>query len=164
MDTHLPASSLQRHSVAISGIKLSFLIYQFLWIQNLLLICGLNKGFNSKFLQGYRQQKKTPEEGRSRVGWGNRIHQLHLCRGVHANECLGYDTKQLNGEASIMPELWGIQGTPSFPSTPSSFWPKMHLIESYLWGKYLTFKPYANKRLMLNWIVRNRTVWSFRCV
>ena len=37
---------------------------------------------------------------------------------------------------------------------------------SYLGVKYscLTFKPSANKWLMLSWIVRNRTVWLFICV
>ena len=36
----------------------------------------------------------------SPVGWGCRIHQLLLCRGVRppTNECLGYDTKQSDGE------------------------------------------------------------------
>ena len=37
------------------------------------------------------------------VGWGCRIHRLHLCRGVRHpsnNECPWYDTKQSDGEKS----------------------------------------------------------------
>ena len=40
------------------------------------------------------------------VGWGCRIHRLHLCRGVRSpNECPGYDTKQSDGEVPAMPEF-----------------------------------------------------------
>ena len=39
----------------------------------------------------------------SPVGWGFRIHQLHLFRGVRPspNECLDYDIKQSDGEAPV---------------------------------------------------------------
>ena len=52
------------------------------------------------------------------VGWGCRIHQLHLYRGVRPllNKCLGYDTKQSDGEASVMLELWRMQSTPLLSS------------------------------------------------
>ena len=52
------------------------------------------------------------------VGWGCRIHWLHLCKGVRSppNECPGYDTKQSDGEVPVMLEFWGIQSTPSLPS------------------------------------------------
>ena len=38
------------------------------------------------------------------VGWGCRIHRLHLCREVRllANEYPAYDTKQFVGEAPVM--------------------------------------------------------------
>ena len=37
------------------------------------------------------------------VGWGCRIHRLHLCRGVRPhNEFPGYDTKQSDGEVPVM--------------------------------------------------------------
>ena len=37
------------------------------------------------------------------VGWGRRIHRLHLSRGVRPpKECHGYDTKQSNGEVPEM--------------------------------------------------------------
>ena len=31
------------------------------------------------------------------------------------NKCPGYDTRQADGEASVMLELWGMQSTPSLP-------------------------------------------------
>ena len=34
------------------------------------------------------------------------------------NECPVYDTKQSDGEAPVMLELWGIQCTPLLPSLP----------------------------------------------
>ena len=52
-------------------------------------------------------------------GGGCRIHRLHLCGGVRlSNEGPGYDTKQSDGEAPIMQELWGMRSTPSLPSLP----------------------------------------------
>ena len=34
------------------------------------------------------------------------------------NECPGYGTKQSDGEAPVILELWEMQSTPSFPSLP----------------------------------------------
>ena len=60
------------------------------------------------------------------VGWGCRIHQLHLCRGVRPpNECPGYDTKQSDGEVPVMLELWGMQSTHSLLSLPGPLWPRV---------------------------------------
>ena len=58
------------------------------------------------------------------VGWGYRIHQLHLCRGVRPtpNEFTGYDTKQSDGEVPVMLKLWGMWSTPSLPLLPGPFW------------------------------------------
>ena len=58
------------------------------------------------------------------VGWDCKIYRLHLCRGVgpHPNECPRYDTKQSDGEAQVMLELWGMQSTPSLPSLPGLLW------------------------------------------
>ena len=40
------------------------------------------------------------------VGWGRRIHRLHLCRGVRPpNECLEHNTKQSDGEVPAVLEL-----------------------------------------------------------
>ncbi len=34
--------------------------------------------------------------------------------------CPGYDTKQSDGEAPVMLELWGMRSNPSLPSIPGS--------------------------------------------
>ena len=49
------------------------------------------------------------------VGWGCRIHRVHLCRGVrpYPNECPGYDIKKSDGEVPVMLELWGTQSPSS---------------------------------------------------
>ena len=55
------------------------------------------------------------------VGWVCWIHRLLLCRGVRPsplNECPGYDTKQSDGEALVMLELWRMWSTPSLPPLP----------------------------------------------
>ena len=39
------------------------------------------------------------------------------------NECPGNDTKQSDGEAPVMLELWRMQCTPLLPLLPSPFWP-----------------------------------------
>ena len=58
------------------------------------------------------------------VGWGCRIHRLHLCREVSSiNECLGYDTKS-DGEAPVILELWGMLNTPSLLSLSGPLWPE----------------------------------------
>ena len=46
-----------------------------------------------------------------------RIHQLHLCKGIRPlyNECPGYDTRQSDGKAPVMLELWEKRSTPSLP-------------------------------------------------
>ena len=87
------------------------------------------------------------------VGWGCRIHWLHLCRGVRLpNECSGYDTKQSDGEASVMLELWGMQSTPSLPSLPGSFWLGVVALDRVLSMSWIELCT------ILNWIVWNRTV------
>ena len=50
----------------------------------------------------------------SSVARGCKIHQLHLCRQVrppNPNKYPIYGTKQSDGEATIMLELWGMQNT-----------------------------------------------------
>ena len=39
------------------------------------------------------------------------------------NKCPGYDTKQSDGLAPVMMELWGMQSTPSLLSLPGQSWP-----------------------------------------
>ena len=55
------------------------------------------------------------------VGWGCRIHWLHLCRCMNphpTNECTGYDTKQSDGEVPVMPELLGNAEYPFIAISP----------------------------------------------
>ena len=40
-----------------------------------------------------------------------------------SHECPVYDTKQSDGEAPVMLELWGMRTTPSLPSLPGPLWP-----------------------------------------
>ena len=118
------------------------------------------------------------------VGWCCRIHWLLLCRGVKSttNECPDYDTKQSDGEVSVMLAFWGIQSTPLLPLLPGSLWPRVVAPERVLYKNQMevncnfaklnylklnafTFNSVNKKRvLMLNWIAWNRTVWSFNCV
>ena len=56
-----------------------------------------------------------------------------LCERIHLqrrktpspNECPGYDTKQSDGEAPVMQELWEIRGIPLLPSLPGPHWPRV---------------------------------------
>ena len=41
------------------------------------------------------------------------------------NECPEYDTKQYDGDAPVMLELWGMRSTPSLPSLPDPLWPEV---------------------------------------
>ena len=43
----------------------------------------------------------------------------------HPNECPGYDTKQYDGEFTVMLELWGMQSSPLLTSLPGPLWPGM---------------------------------------
>ena len=38
-------------------------------------------------------------------------------------ECPGYDTKQSDGELSVMLEFWGMQSATLLASLPGQFWP-----------------------------------------
>ena len=42
---------------------------------------------------------------------------------IFSNKCPWYDTKQSDGEASVMLELWGMQSTPSLPLLSGSLSP-----------------------------------------
>ena len=41
------------------------------------------------------------------------------------NDCPGYDTKQSDGQASILLKFWGMQRTPSLPLFPGPLWPRV---------------------------------------
>ena len=66
---------------------------------------------------GITLKHKPKTKTRSRpVGWGHKVHQLHLCRGVRPlpSNCPGYDTKLSDGDASVL-KLWRMWSTPLFP-------------------------------------------------
>ena len=42
---------------------------------------------------------------------------------LQRGKCPGYDTKQSDGEAPVMLELWGIRSTPLLPSLPGPLCP-----------------------------------------
>ena len=48
------------------------------------------------------------------------------------NECPAYDTKQSDGEASVMLELWGMQSTSSLPSLSGLLWPEVVALDRLL--------------------------------
>ena len=110
----------------------------------------------------YLQRSKTLPTSSS-VGYGYRIHRLHLWKEVRTtpNECSGYHIKQSDGEAVVMLELWWMQSTPSLPSHPGPLWPGVLAPERVLWVKKncLTFKLSEIKWFKLNWIASNRTVY-----
>ena len=58
--------------------------------------------------------------------WGGccGLHRQHLCRGVRPPllERSGYDTKQSDGEALIILELWRKRSVPSLPLLPCPLW------------------------------------------
>ena len=93
------------------------------------------------------------------VGWGCRIHRLHLCRGVrpHPQRVSWYDTKQSDGEVPAMLELWGMRSTSSLPLLPGSLWPSMVAPDKGpIYGLNRT-----NGMLMLNWIISlNWIAWN----
>ena len=123
------------------------------------------------------------------VSWNCRIHWLLLSRGcktTHHNECPAYDTKQSDGNVPIMLHLWGMWSTLSLLSLPGPLWPEMVAPDRVLsmvqiklnsvlmlnwiaWNiAVFTFKLHTYAKLnclkwiyfcMLDWIVRNRTVW-----
>ena len=103
----------------------------------------------------------TPLHKHCSVSWGYRIHWLLLCTVLHSfNKCPGYDTKQSDGEVSVMLELWEMWSTPSLPLLPGPLWPEVVVSDRVLSMGQIEL----NCILMLNWIVWNRTVLTFNCI
>ena len=48
------------------------------------------------------------------------------------NECPAYDTKQFDGEVSVMPEFWGMHNTLSLPLLPGPLWPRVVALDRVL--------------------------------
>ena len=108
---HLILASFSKSTVNVSGAsRLSNLTSWSYWL------CGqmIDRGkalFKHWSLSSFSTISNSP------VGWGCRIHLLHLCREVRhplPNECPGYNTKQPDGEAPVL-ELWGMWSTSSLP-------------------------------------------------
>ena len=72
----------------------------------------------------------------------------------------GLDMTQKSDEAPIKLELWGMQSTLLLPSLPGPFWPRVIASDGVLSMGQIEL----NCVLMLNWIVWNRTVFTFSCV
>ena len=92
-------------------------------------------------------QNKLP----SRRGEGGcKIHRLLLCGEVWPshNECSGYETRQCDGEAPLILELWGMWSTPLLPSLPGPLWPGVVAPERVLFMGQIEL----NCILMLNWL------------
>ena len=92
---------------------------------------------------------------------GLRIHPLHLCGEVRLptlNECPGYDTKQSDGEVSVMLELWGMWCIPSLPLLPGPLWPGEVASDRVLSIGQIELICV----LILNWIAWNWTVLRFK--
>ena len=94
------------------------------------------------------------------VGWGCRMHRLHLCRGVRPplNERPGYHTKQSDVEVPVLLELCVMRNASSLPSLPGSLWPGVVASDRILSMGQIGL----NCVLMLNWIAWNRTVLTFK--
>ena len=94
------------------------------------------------------------------VGWGCRIHQQLLCRGVrlpppHSNEYPGYDIKQSDGEVPVMLEFWRMRSTPLLSSlkvVAPDKGPICGLNRTKPWFEFTVFL-HLNYVFMLNWIV-----------
>ena len=85
---------------------------------------------------------------------------LHLSRGVRPppNVCLGYDTKQSDGEDSVILELWGMQSIPLLPSLSDLLCLGVVAPDMLLCIGQIEL----NCVLMPNWIVYNRTILTFK--
>ena len=70
------------------------------------------------FLSGPLSSEVSP------VSWRCRIPDCISAEEENSsNECPLYDTKQSDGEAPVMLELWEMQSTPLLPSLPGPLWP-----------------------------------------
>ena len=91
------------------------------------------------------------------VSWGCTIHWLHFCRRLKKkpNECPVYDTKQFDGEAPVMLELWGMQSVSLLPLPPGPLWRRVVAPDRVLSMGQIE----QNCVLMLNCIAWNRVAF-----
>ena len=69
----------------------------------------------------------------------------------------GYDTKQSDGKAPVMLELWRMWRMPLLPLHPGPLWPGVVAPDSVLSMGQIEL----NYVIMLNWIIWNRTVYIY---
>ena len=122
-------------------------------------------------MKGYFAFPKVPEHPKNwiliififilgnycQVDRGCRIHRLHRCRRVKKTTYAypGYDTKQSNGQALVMLEIWGMQSTPSLPSIPDPFCSRvvvapyrvLFLVEKEIFHNKTECKPRTDAKL-----------------
>ena len=91
------------------------------------------------------------------LGLGCRIHWLFLSRGVRLpKRASWYDTKQFDGEAQVMLELWRMWSTPELPSLSGPLTPGLIAPDRVVSMGQIEL----NCVLMLNWTVWIRTVFA----
>ena len=86
------------------------------------------------------------------------LNWINWNRTVYLNKMdltLNNDTKQSDGEALVIWDLWGMQRTSLVPSHPGKLWPRVVAPDRLL----SMFQIELNCTLMINWIVWNRTVY-----
>ena len=71
---------------------------------------------------------------------------------------LDIDTKQYDGEASVLLELWEMWSTPSLPSFPVTLWLRFVAPDRFLSMDQIEL----NYIITQNWIVWNRTVYVYK--
>ena len=94
-----------------------------------------------------------------RLGWGllnTLTASLQSGKTPPPNKCPGYDTKQSDGEASVILELWRMRSTPSLPLLPGSLLPWLVATNRVLSMGQIEL----NNVLTLNLIVWNRTIFE----
>ena len=75
-----------------------------------------------------------------------------------SNKCLGYDSKQSDGDVPVMLELWGMLSTPSLTLLPGPLWLRVVAPDRVLSIGQIEL----NCILMLKRIAWNKTVLTFK--
>ena len=103
----------------------------------------------------YLMPNLSSSKNTEHLGWVYRILELNLCRRLRSppprNECLGYDTKQSDGEVPVIRDLWRKWSTPFLPLLRGSLWPGV-VTPDRVFSMGQSVWHYV---LMLNWIVWN---------
>ena len=70
----------------------------------------------------------------SQLGLQNTLIASRQKGKIPLDKCSGYDTKQYDGEASVMLEFWGMQSTTLLPS----LWPEVIATDASTWKLHNT--------------------------